>query len=165
MSTRKCGNITHLLNNSHSDVASKIPDSWINLADRPSWPTALLFSNCLTYFIIVPSDMCLKLNSIVGEQFSRMSFTLSCEACFSMASWNANSSTPSGSPSKSPIEMKYLLNTSATSCGRERIQSSSLRIILFPHPLELLLERNGFIYFFKFSYSHSAYRISVENRF
>ena len=36
-------------------------DSLINLADKPSWPTASLLYNFLTYFIIVLSDMCLKL--------------------------------------------------------------------------------------------------------
>ena len=91
--------------------------------------------------------MCLKLNSIVGEQFSRMNFTLSCEACFLMASWNANSSTPSGSPSLSPIEMKYLFNTSATSCGRERIQSSS-RNYLVSAPIGILI-REKWLYWFK----------------
>ena len=40
---------------------------------------------------------------------------------------------------------KILVNTSATSCDCEIIQSSSLRIILFPQLLEIFSERNGFI--------------------
>ena len=147
MSTGNCDDITHLLNNSHNGIARSLPESLINFEDRPSWPTALLPSSWLIYLKTVSSDMHSKSNSLVGRILAWINRIPSCDLCFSMASRNIKSSTPSGTPSS---EEKYLLNTSATSCDCESIQLSSLRIILFPQLLEIFSERNGFIVFKNF---------------